>query len=109
MLTCVRPLLRRVPCRRPRLKCGDQVQVRPTRLKRLSQSWFSRSRLSDPCAIPPAVWPSRAFFTRADALRAFLGTDATPEVRAILDELPETVSGGAVTHAARIETAARRS
>src|SRR5215212_11810540 len=41
VLTCVRPLLRRVPCRRPRWESEDQVQVRPTRLKRLSQSWFS--------------------------------------------------------------------
>src|SRR3954463_13734746 len=46
VLTCVRPLLRRVPCRRPGWESEDQVQFRATRLKRLSQSWFSRSRLS---------------------------------------------------------------
>jgi hypothetical protein len=40
-------------------KFADQVQVRPTRLKRLSQSWLSRSRLSDRCAIP-LLRPSRA-------------------------------------------------
>src|SRR3982751_5335320 len=33
-------------------KSEDQVQVRPTRLKRLSQSWLSRSRLNDRSAIP---------------------------------------------------------
>src|SRR3954465_2445354 len=33
-------------------KSGDQVQISPTRLKRLSQSWFSRSRPNDCCAIP---------------------------------------------------------
>src|SRR3954470_5866359 len=46
VLTCVRPLLRRVPCRGPGWESVDQVQFRATRLKRLSQSWFSRSRLS---------------------------------------------------------------
>ena len=40
-------------------KFADQVQVRPTRLKRLSQSWLSRSRLSDRCAIP-LLRPSHA-------------------------------------------------
>src|SRR3954447_25777337 len=38
VLTCVRPLLRRVSCRGPRGESGDQVQIRPTRLKRLSQA-----------------------------------------------------------------------
>src|SRR5215208_4920217 len=45
VLTCVRPLLRRVSCRGPRWESEDQVQFKPTRLKRLSQSWFSRSGL----------------------------------------------------------------
>ena len=45
VLTCVRPWMRRVPCRGPRWESGDQVQFKPTRLKRLSQSWFSRSGL----------------------------------------------------------------
>src|SRR3954471_13096152 len=45
VLTCVRPLLRRVSCRGPRWESEDQVQFKPTRWKRLSQSWFSRSRL----------------------------------------------------------------
>src|SRR5690349_21431497 len=45
-LTCVRPLLQHVPCRGPRWEPEDQVQIRPTRLKRLSQSWFPRSGLS---------------------------------------------------------------
>src|SRR3954454_4986115 len=44
-LTCVRPLLRRVSCRGPRCESEDQVQFRPTRLTRLSQSWLSRSGL----------------------------------------------------------------
>ena len=35
----------RVSCRGPRWESGDQVQIRPTRLKRLSQSWLSRSGL----------------------------------------------------------------
>ena len=41
VLTCVRPLLQHVPCRGPRWESEDQVQFKPTRLKRLSQSWFS--------------------------------------------------------------------
>src|SRR4051794_35826064 len=36
----------RLTRRRPRWESVDQVQFRPTRLKRLSQSWFSRSGLS---------------------------------------------------------------
>src|SRR5829696_6301065 len=36
----------RLTRRGPRWESGDQVQVRPTRLKRLSQSWLSRSRRS---------------------------------------------------------------
>src|SRR3954454_6270493 len=39
VLTCVRPLLR-LTRRGPGWESGDQVQVRPTRLTRLSQSWF---------------------------------------------------------------------
>src|SRR3954452_7940692 len=35
----------RLTCRRPGWESEDQVQFRPTRLKRLSQSWFSRSGL----------------------------------------------------------------
>src|SRR4051812_31392528 len=47
VLTCVRPLMRlRLTRRRPGWESEDQVQIRHTRLKRLSQSWFSRSRLS---------------------------------------------------------------
>src|SRR3712207_9432634 len=42
----------RLTRRRPGWEFADQVQVRPTRLKRLSQSWLSRSRLSDRGAIP---------------------------------------------------------
>src|SRR3954469_20063315 len=38
VLTCVRPLMRRGPCRGPRWESGDQVQFKPTRLKRLSQA-----------------------------------------------------------------------
>src|SRR3954467_10857662 len=41
VLTCVRPLLRRVSCRGPRWESEDQVQIKPTRWKRLSQSWLS--------------------------------------------------------------------
>src|SRR5215210_8885720 len=44
VLTCVRPLLR-LTRRGPRWESGDQVQFKPARLKRLSQSWFSRSGL----------------------------------------------------------------
>src|SRR5919206_1042980 len=40
VLTCVRPLMR-LTRRGPGWESADQVQVRPTRLKRLSQSWFS--------------------------------------------------------------------
>src|ERR687886_230108 len=40
VLTCVRPLMR-LTRRRPGWEFADQLQVRPTRLKRLSQSWFS--------------------------------------------------------------------
>src|SRR3954467_13618577 len=36
----------RLTRRRPGWESVDQVQFRPTRLKRLSQSWFSRSGLS---------------------------------------------------------------
>src|SRR3954452_20661203 len=35
----------RLTRRRPRWESVDQVQFKPTRLKRLSQSWFSRSGL----------------------------------------------------------------
>src|SRR4030095_15525081 len=51
VLTCVRPLMR-LTRRRPGWEFADQVQIRPTRLKRLSQSWLSRSRPNDRCAIP---------------------------------------------------------
>ena len=40
VLTCVRPLMR-LTRRRPGWESVDQVQFRPTRLTRLSQSWFS--------------------------------------------------------------------
>src|SRR3954454_15244651 len=45
VLTCVRPLMR-LTRGGPRWESGDQVPIRPTRLTRLSQSWFSRCRLS---------------------------------------------------------------
>ena len=38
-------------------KFADQVQISPTRLKRLSQSWLSRSRPNDRCAILPFDLP----------------------------------------------------
>src|SRR5215207_380477 len=44
VLTCVRPLVR-LTRRGPRWESEDQVQFKPTRLTRLSQSWFSRSGL----------------------------------------------------------------
>ena len=40
VLTCVRPLMR-LTRRGPGWESEDQVQFKPTRLKRLSQSWFS--------------------------------------------------------------------
>jgi hypothetical protein len=46
VLTCVRPLLRRVPCRGPGWEFVDQVQLKAARLKRVVTFWFSRSRLS---------------------------------------------------------------
>ena len=58
VLTCVRPLMR-LTRRRPGWEFADQVQIRATRLERLSQSWFSRSRLRDRCAIP-LLRPSHA-------------------------------------------------
>jgi len=58
VLTCVRPLMR-LTRRRPGWEFADQVQISPTRLKRLSQSWFSRSRPNDRCAIP-LLRPSHA-------------------------------------------------
>src|SRR4051794_26365635 len=72
VLTCVRPLLRRVPCRGPRWESGDQVQVRPTRLKRLSQSWFSRSRLS-------TVAPSLSFDPSTPDGLAVVATPTSPQ------------------------------
>jgi hypothetical protein len=51
VLTCVRPLMR-LTRRRPGWEFADPVQISPTRLKRLSQSWLSRSRPNDRCAIP---------------------------------------------------------
>ena len=51
-------------------KFADQVQISPTRLKRLSQSWFSRSRPSDRCAIP-LLRPSHA--ATAPQPRALIG------------------------------------
>src|SRR5215210_8201794 len=46
VLTCVRPLLRRVPCRGPGWESVDQVQLKPARSRRVVTFWFSRSRLS---------------------------------------------------------------
>ena len=73
VLTCVRPLMR-LTRRRPGWEFADQVQISPTRLKRLSQSWFSRSRLSDRCAIP-LLRPSHA--------------PTAPQPRALMRSRPE--------------------
>jgi len=40
-LTCVRPLMRPFTCRGPGWEFADQVQIRTTCSKLLSQSWFS--------------------------------------------------------------------
>ncbi len=39
--TCVRPPMRLFTCRGPEWEFADQVQIRTTCLKHLSQSWFS--------------------------------------------------------------------
>src|SRR3954471_18463220 len=56
VLTCVRPLMR-LTRRRPGWESVDRVQFRATRLKRLSQSWFSRSRLSTVRHPSPLTFP----------------------------------------------------
>src|ERR687897_666073 len=79
VLTCVRPLLRRVPCRGPGWEFVDQVQLKATRLKRVVTFWFSRSRLS-------TVAPFLSFETptprqprgRGDAYTATTGARYTP-------------------------------
>src|SRR3954454_980560 len=72
VLTCVRPLLRRVPCRGPRWESEDQGQFKPTRWKRLSQSWFSRSGLLT------VRHPSPLTFPRLDSL-AVVATPTPPQ------------------------------
>ena len=59
VLTCIRPLLRRVSCRRPVWEFADQIQNNLARSRRSSMIWFFRSRLCDRCAIP-SVRPSYA-------------------------------------------------
>jgi len=51
VLTCVRPRTRRV-MPQARMGYADRVQYSPARSRRLSETWFSRSRLIDCCAIP---------------------------------------------------------
>ena len=69
VLTCVRPLMR-LTRRGPRWEFEDQVQFKPTRSRRLSQSWFSRSRLST------VRHPSPLTFPRLDSLA--VATAPTP-------------------------------
>jgi hypothetical protein len=51
VLTCVRPLLRLVTCRRPVWEFAERIQFNLARSRRVSMIWFSRSRLVDRCAI----------------------------------------------------------
>src|SRR3954466_1792471 len=69
----------RLTRRGPRWESVDQVQFRPTRLKRLSQSWLSRSRLSTVAPSlscdPPTPRQPRG---RAGAYTAATGARYTP-------------------------------
>src|SRR5215211_3279965 len=69
----------RLTRRRPGWESEDQVQFKPTRLKRLSQSWFSRSRLSTVAPSlscdPPTPRQPRG---RDDAYAAATGARYTP-------------------------------
>ena len=58
VLTCVRPLVRRVPCRGPVWEFVDQVQLNPARSRRVVTFWFSRSRLSTVAPYPPSDLPT---------------------------------------------------
>src|SRR3954468_16806037 len=76
----------RLTRRRPGWESVDQVQFRPTRLKRLSQSWFSRSGLSTVAPSlsfdPPTPRQPRG---RDGAYTAATGARYTPQtIRAIL-------------------------
>ena len=51
VLTCIRPRMRRVTCRRPVWEFADQIQNNLARSWRSSMIWFFRSRLCDRCAI----------------------------------------------------------
>jgi hypothetical protein len=51
VLTCIRPLMRRVTCRRPVWEFADRIQNNLARSRRLSMNWFFRPRLCDRCAI----------------------------------------------------------
>lgn len=50
--TCIRPLMRRVSCRRPVWEFADQIQNNLARSWRSSMIWFFRSRLCDRWPIP---------------------------------------------------------
>ena len=58
VLTCVRPLMRRVTCRGPVWESADRIHFNLARSRRSSMTWFSRSRLINRCAIPPSDLPA---------------------------------------------------
>src|SRR4051794_5379041 len=77
VLTCVRPLMR-LTRRRPRWESVDQVQFKPTRLKRLSQSSFSRSGLLTAPSLPFDPPTPRQPRGRDGAYTAATGARYTP-------------------------------
>src|SRR5215207_6983513 len=57
VLTCVRPLMRRVPCRGPGWESADRVQIKAAYSRYGVAHWFSRPRLSTVAPYPSSDLP----------------------------------------------------
>src|SRR3954469_16175574 len=57
VLTCVRPLMRRVSCRGPRWESADRVQITAAYSRYGVAHWLSRPRLSTGAPYPSADLP----------------------------------------------------
>src|SRR5215204_3105610 len=58
VLTCVRPLMRRVPCRGPGWESTDRVQIKAAYSRYGVAHWFSRPRLSTVAPYPSSDLPT---------------------------------------------------
>src|SRR3954464_15654870 len=68
VLTCVRPLMRRVSCRGPGWEPADRVQIKAAYSRYGVAHWFSRPRLSTVAPYPSSdLPPPRQPRGRADA------------------------------------------